>query len=335
MDEYVGTMNSIKERQNTQQNIDRLAAQRCLYSTVKALIGFQIILSVPVVILLSLAASLIKSQTVYAHLKLAAPVDLSYMIAAYGVLLIAMDICCFSRLTSRLRQKAARIQESFDCNVFDIPWNKVLTGSSVDYETVRNWSRKLLQKKKNFDELLNWYPVTVSELSLDLGRLVCQRSNIRWDFELRKKYVTAINLCMLSLFILLLIISLFGDFSFREFITSVIAPFLPAFNLGMRLSYEHNELSSKLYPLKALLESTWEKALNSQISAQQLKRLSRQIQDGIYIHRSSAPPVFDWIYWLMRSAKEDEMNYSAAQLVDIARNRVQKARNHTEQRPAE
>jgi len=46
-----------------------------------------------------------------------------------------------------------------------------------------------------------------------------------------------------------------------------------------------------------------------------LKAESRSLQDAIYQHRERSPLVFDWVYYLFRSANEDEAHHAAKDFV--------------------
>src|SRR4051812_5638588 len=104
-------MNLIPETQNTPRQLDRLAAQRQLYSDGKRILAVQIILSVPCVILLSF---LVAAFPEVGALKGAA--------AAWGALLTVLDIAYFSNKVVELRERAAKVQELFDCDVLELEW---------------------------------------------------------------------------------------------------------------------------------------------------------------------------------------------------------------------
>ena len=65
--------------------------------------------------------------------------------------------------------------------------------AEVDPEEIQKKSQKHLELAADRSLLENWYPNEVVNLPLAYGRLVCQRCNIRWDAELRKKF----NQCIL------------------------------------------------------------------------------------------------------------------------------------------
>src|SRR5438034_9094825 len=112
--------NSIPTDQNADRQLERLAAQRQLYSDAKRIQFWHTILSVPIVV-------------AWSFVVLACP-KLGVIAALWGIVLTFMDILTFTPWQSALKNKAATIQELFDCDVLQIPWHKLKVGRTTDAE---------------------------------------------------------------------------------------------------------------------------------------------------------------------------------------------------------
>jgi hypothetical protein len=99
-------MNSIPQEQNTQRQLERLAAQRQLYSEAKALQVINVIISVPLVIAWSILVAILPQMAVYAGL--------------WGLSVTFLDILVFSRIQKSTQEKAAKIQQLLIVKFFNL-----------------------------------------------------------------------------------------------------------------------------------------------------------------------------------------------------------------------
>ena len=102
-------MTNITIIQNEERQLQRLAAQRQLYANVKTILGYQFVFSGPLTVLLM-------------FLALCHPAIKMY-VAWWGIMFWLSDILILSNCQKELKEKAATIQERFDCNVLSLPWN--------------------------------------------------------------------------------------------------------------------------------------------------------------------------------------------------------------------
>jgi hypothetical protein len=121
-------MNDIAKSQNEPRQLQRLAAQRQLYSTAKRIFGIQLLLGGPIAIGWSLAV-------------VASP-ELKGFAAVWGALVSFSDVLWLTPWQKRLRERAARIQEAFDCDVLQLPWNDIKTGKPPDPELIKEQADK-------------------------------------------------------------------------------------------------------------------------------------------------------------------------------------------------
>ena len=127
---------SINEKQNSEWNLKRLAAQRQLYSEAKTLMGIQFILSGAFIVAIAIFSNIIDKKY------------LAY--TAFAAIAIAiLDELLLSKRIDNIKENAARIQEEFDCDVLEIPQNKIKIGNHSMMETIQEKSRKYSSKNND------------------------------------------------------------------------------------------------------------------------------------------------------------------------------------------
>lgn len=185
--------NGIRERQNEENNIAYLAAQRQMYRNAKNWNRTVCICSVILPFVLCVLQIFITHVHMYLYI-------LSITSWAVSGLL--------KRKVEEEKRMAAYIQQKFDTNVYQMPWHKYL------FETDRNvsgivaeQSKKILQNESEKSALMNWYTVA-NDIELNEGILACQRENISWDTGLRKRYKTASVGIILFMTVIVFVISL-------------------------------------------------------------------------------------------------------------------------------
>ncbi len=298
----------ITVEQNTEKQINRLAAQRQLYASAKKIFGWQVFLSGP----LTVAAAFL------------VVVDPSYKgyVAAWGITIALCDLFWLTPWQKRLRDSAARIQEAFDCDVLALSWNAVKAGKRPDPELVKEQSDKYKKWEAKMPPLENWYPVAVGDLPLHIGRLACQRSNCWWDSKQRRRYAIWVIFMVMFIFAVVLGFSFRGGLTVENFVLKVAAPLAPALLLGLRQFSEQREAATRLDRLKDQAETIWKQALG-QKSKSEITALSRSLQDEILENRRKSPLVFDLIFKRLRSDYEIQMNYGVADYVAEAKQTLQ------------
>nr|WP_298920801.1 S-4TM family putative pore-forming effector [uncultured Nostoc sp.] len=211
-------MNNIPQEQNTQQQLDKLAAQRQLYSDAKALQIISVVISVPLVIAWSISVAILPKMSVYAGL--------------WGIIVTFLELLIFSRLQNSTQEKAAKIQQIFDCEVLQFNWLNLNCGIRIEPETIIDASTRFKHKDPNYSTLKNWYAVSVGKLPIHEARIICQRSNIWWDAQLRRRYSKWVIFVLVTLSIIVFLIGLIGGLTLEKFLLAVLAPLTPAFVLG-------------------------------------------------------------------------------------------------------
>jgi ABC-type multidrug transport system fused ATPase/permease subunit len=299
----IGT--NILERENMPVNMHRLAAQNQIYSEAKSLFALQFFLNAVVTVLL-----LVIGLVVNHFWK----IKIDWVRSLYGLIILVVDQLIISTYINQLRQKAASIQELFDCDVLTIDWNKVLVGEKPTPEDVNKYYKKYLKKVGNLDEFKNWYAHTISEIDSNAAKVICQRSNYSYDYALRKRFLFWLSGITVSILILLFILSTGHNLEMQSFCILVIIPFMPILSLTFKLYNEHTISVKHLDSLKSNLGSLWSTILKGDEA--NLETTIRQIQDKFYLNRKSNPLIPDWVFKKMRNGLEEQMYYSVDILIE-------------------
>lgn len=283
-------------RQNLDANIDKLLSQRRLYSNAKVM--QYILIAVTVIFPISIAF-----VTNFSSLKID---DTSWIYIIYAIIAIFGEKV-LEIFIDRNKKTAASIQEKFDVDIYNITENELLNSVFVDYDIIRKYSKKDKNNAKKVAKVTNWYSEKIDRLQTNIAILFCQRMNICYDQNIKKKYNHLLIVLAGVTFATLLIIALINDFSLKKFIIEVILPSLPIFNFTYKEISTNLESIDNLQKLREIIETRLNiLSINETIDVEEL----RNIQDRIFQNRILSPLIPDFIYKLLWTELEDQMNYS-------------------------
>ncbi|HEY4788138.1 MAG TPA: S-4TM family putative pore-forming effector [Bacteroidales bacterium] len=281
---------SISTIQNTTENISLIAAQRQLYTKAKKLRTIRITVSI-------ILAIIIAPFTVLKFSELKVVIGILSSIWLITVFLINF-------FENRIIKNAATIQEQFDTTIFNLDWNKFLAGNKVSTELIVNAARKCKIEKNTLE---NWYG-NLNEISHKTSILLCQRSNLVWDWRLRRYFAWTIIISLLLLIGIDIFIGYYIKVSFPDFILGMFLPSIPAFIMGIRETIEHFEIANNKEKLEVQITNLLDIAIdqNQNISDVDL----RQIQDKIFDLRKKGTLIPDWWYKWLKGEFEEDMQKS-------------------------
>jgi hypothetical protein len=291
-------------KQNSPGEIKKLRAQRHLYRQAKRVAGLQILLTV-VIPAIGILCELFWSQT-------------KGSVAFYGIVISIVDVAILETLQSGLRKKAALIQEAFDCSILDLHWDEVGVAARPEEEDIHAASLAHMAGKEDVD-LKDWYPAVAEEIPLSLGRIVCQRANLRWDAALRRRYRIWLAVLLLSLGIIVFWVGFRSGFNLEQLTIKILAPIAPMLLWGIREFKKNGEAADTSDRLREKSATLWKNALEGKFKNEELKGYSRQLQTQIYERRITSPMIFDWVYRLLRTTGEEQMIVAATELVQEAK----------------
>lgn len=289
-------MNEINFKQNTEESLRKLAAQRHLYSKAKNLYCLQICLATIVVVVISLI-----------NLKY----NIQNYIAIYCVLITVFDIGYLNDKIKSYKLKAASIQEMFDCYVLDIKWNSLI--NKVSENSIYRHSEDYFKKGGSKEKLKDWYSVEISKVDSLRGKLICQYTNCSYDKTIRSQFYKLSKILSFILIGVIVLLTSYKDYDFSTLFVTVLLPILPLIMLMINKAKENKESTETS---NKIANTTSDITLLSSITENSIGAKSRELQNLIYRNRIDSPLIFDWFYSYKRDSLENEMNYSVTQLVD-------------------
>jgi hypothetical protein len=297
-------MSSLNEIQNLPDSIDKLAAQNQLYSDAKKQLGLFLIMSVVVILVLNL---LMKPMMIEDWLGLGKMYDITNCIAIYALALSIYEILFLKGYVQSRKEKAAKIQEDFDCTVYNLNWNSLLCGERICASEIDKYSRKYESKGKSRDRFIDWYTPEINQVSGNKQILLCQKENLGWDVAQRKSYMKFMVIVMLLTLTLSLVSALLTEVSVNILILSVIIPTWPIFSFTIQNIIDNKAAISDKTNLKSATEVV-------ERSQQPSIKYTRQIQDLIYLNRRNNNLIFDWYYNFYRESNQKGISYASKKL---------------------
>lgn len=211
--------NIISQDQNTPKQLERLAAQRYLYSTAKHLLTGQLFLDAVSPIVLAVIIALFPNFGIY---------------GALIALLILVSDFYLESLQSSKREQAAGVQELFDCELLGLQFHDLIARNIPDTVEIMEAAEKYKRSDPTYKALEDWYSPEVDRLPLYLARLVCQRINCLWDVQLRRKYLQRVGAIFFILCVIVITVALIRGLTVGNFFLVVVAPLLPAMGWVIR-----------------------------------------------------------------------------------------------------
>lgn len=298
----IGLMNNIPEDQLQKPQLDRLSAQRQLYTNAKFMMAIQIIITVPAAIMWSFSVMAFPALKVYA--------------LAWAISVILIDIFWWTPRQNLLKIKAAKIQELFDCDILHLEWPQIKAEEKPDQETIVQYATKYKKHNPQCATITNWYPDSIGKLPIHLARLVCQRSNCTWDMNLRLCYARSIIGVLIAIIIIIVVVGLITGLTLEVFLLAIIVPLFPAIIFGIRQCRANIQTAARLDTIKTHTMNLWNKAVKNEIEPEELAKKCRELQDEIYDHRRRCPLILDWIYEKFRNKSEELMKKTAKALIE-------------------
>lgn len=300
--------NGIAKRQNEELNIMKLAAQRQLYSEISNLELFIVLFTVIIPAYLAFILYIIKLaenfdiswlDVIFDKIPFSFYPDMSNITTV--VTAIACGISIFALIfeneinNSKKEKKilAATIQQEFDIDVYSMKWDKKLFGKPKDLiSEIADASQKIMNNERDKEQLCDWYPKMVDELSLEDGILACQKSNISWDTKLRKRYKSCLRVIFWGIFVFQGIMCINNPL--HVFLSSGLVPILSTL---MWIKGTMNNITNDLKLIDYISTSVYsvEKKTKEELAF---------IQRDIFDYRKSQTKIPDWFYKFHKNKDE-------------------------------
>lgn len=218
---YVQTIN---RRQSEESYVDILCAADTAHAKSQRAEAVQAVVAV-----LLAAGSLVAT----------ADASLTPWVAIAGFAWLAIVELVFSRYSRQWTSRATLLQERFDRDLFNLPWENDLGNRPTDGEVARlaaKYSRSRALK-------IDWY-VDVKDLPQPYAILICQRENLVWDEYNRDRWSSfLIRVCAVWT-ILGIGFGLTLEWTTFELLTRWFTPSSAALWYGVRTARKHQEIAT-------------------------------------------------------------------------------------------
>lgn len=289
-------MNLIVEKENSQINIDRLDAQRYLYTKAKCISIISFILCAIIPMALVFLRFCFYDNDIF-----------SKIVIIYSFCAIFIEKILEFLITKR-RNTASRIQQLFDCELFDLPWNEPLCGEQPTHEEIYK-----AKTGKSINKLHNWYEPVIESLKHEYAIVVCMHTNVLYDRNIRNIYHKIIYITMLVLPLIVFLFGIINNNDMLDWLTNSLIPFTPLMAWCLDIHKHNIENLKALTRIEKLINITFSKVKKKGKIA--IKELS-VIQDLIFVHRNTAYPIPNILYKIMRNRLEKTTNYSINQICE-------------------
>lgn len=286
-------MNDIKLQQDKPENLKLLAAQRVAYERAKYVFGLQILFTVIFAVSLNFVRLLPRESVI----------EFVPYVLAFSMFVSFADQLFLVKHISNMKTNAAKVQELFDCSVYNMEWNRFNSGGKPDANFIQdNFKRYIPDSTRKIE---NWYDIDLNGLSRERAILLCQETNLWYDSNLREKFKSLALSILIAMALISFIISMVTKQGAGLMTMYLFAPLLPAILFTLKIYQENDKAVTAAKDLKeavlALKQST------NPLSMADL----RKVQDKIFCSRKDNSLVPEWFYRKKRPKLEEGMKINA------------------------
>ena len=284
--------NRIIENQNNQSILDKLSAQRNLYSKAKLWRNSRFIVCVLSILVLSVLKAFMTDNR---------EIAIALLFTVFVTLLLGPF---FNKQINKKRDLAARIQQLLDIELYGLTWDDILCGGKPTEDDVYDYKSETIP-----ENLYDWYDKGISEVrDLNTAILLCQRENLRYDSHIRNSFN---KICKWIAFFVCVGILIAGVIINWNDLLSIIVfgliPITPVVRWIQSVDSENSKDKTVREGLESLVTKGMEKAMKGKSITEKELIL---IQNYLFIHRRDGYLVPDWYYLICREDSEARAAYS-------------------------
>lgn len=289
-------MNNIKINQELPQNMLFLKAQRVIYANAKKIYRLQLTFTIIIVVILNFVKLIQKNFT---------DIDLTPYVASVSVTITLIDLLFLSGYLSKLKTNGAKVQELFDCYVYNMEWNETNSGEKPENWVIEEAEKMYIHNSKA--PLTNWYHIDLDGLNHEEAILRCQETNLEYDRKLRYHFKNDCVIICLAVVMISFITSIILNASLQGYITNFIAPTLPLIVILIKLIIDNQKAVKSLEEVR--------KAVRKLRNAKGIPTINqlRQVQDKLYFSRKDSTLIPENYYQYRRTKLEQSTKSNVAE----------------------
>jgi len=288
-------MNTIKVNQELPQNMLLLKAQRVIYSNAKKIYRWQLTITIVVVVILNFVKLIQKDFT---------QIDLTPYIALVSVTITLIDLLFLTGYLSKFKTNGAKVQELFDCNVYNMEWNETNSGDKPENWVIEEAEKKYVHNPRA--SLTNWYHIDLDGLSHEEAILRCQETNLEYDRKLRYHFKNDCTIICIVVVLSSFIVATIMNASLQGYLTNFISPSLPLIVILIKLILDNHKAVKSLEEVRKAARKL--RNARSKPSMNQL----RQVQDKLYCSRKDSVLIPENYYQYRRPKLEQSTKSNVA-----------------------
>jgi hypothetical protein len=288
-------MNDIKTNQQLPKNTLLLKAQRVIYANAKKIYRLQLTFTIVIVVILNFVKLTQKSFT---------DIDLTPYVALISVVITLIDLLFLSSYLSKFKTNGAKVQELFDCHVYNMEWNETNSGEKPENWVIEEAEKMYVHNSKA--PLTNWYHIDLDGLNHEEAILRCQETNLEYDRKLRYHFKNDCIIICLVVVVISFIISTILNASLQGYLTNFIAPTLPLIVILIKLILDNQKAVKSLDEVR--------KAARKLRNAEGIPSINqlRQVQDKLYCSRKDSTLIPENYYQYRRAKLEQSTKSNVA-----------------------
>lgn len=249
----------IKERQNSEESIRYLHAQRYAYKIAKCIYMWRMFLSIvwPIIAVILYFAC-----------------DNKF---ANEILIVSSLILVATFIMELYEKKytviGAKIQEQFDTTIFNMKWNLALVGEKISSEKIYTLAER---EETEVSKLKDWYTGINTNDEIEYT-IKAQKTNIAWSIRQKEIFRGFLLIMAILILLALILIASWKNFLMTDFFITL---FFPTISLFIYLIKGWVDFSQQVNELKRITSQ-----INSLLESEKISKYHlRFIQDSIYVY---------------------------------------------------
>lgn len=267
-------MNNLYVKQNNSRFLELLTAQHYAYKIAKRINYVRYVFSILLPIVISILLIWFKNEIFIA-------------ICSYVSVLFIFLSQLLSYLIEKYKSDAAMIQQTFDCELYEIS-----SHFDINYDVIDRYLSKY--KNKEYNRKNNWYS-DYSKLTKEEAIFMCQKENVDWTTRTSKNFIILLCLVFFLSLIPIVIGFVVSGYTLNRLLSSmmIVSPFVSFVISSIFAVMKENKA---VYELEIKLSNYIELLKHNVLNNDKLV----QLQSYIYLYRKDKfliPDFFDKLFY--------------------------------------